>query len=58
MRVFACMNPSFEIGKKDLPENIKNSFTKINYKISNEISEVLGIIKMCLKVTHNIDDKT
>lgn len=38
--IFACMNPGFEVGKKDLPEIVKNSFTKINYKISNEIEEV------------------
>ncbi len=26
-RIFACMNPAFEIGKKQLPPRIKETFT-------------------------------
>lgn len=44
MRIFACMNPSFEVGKKELPESVKNSFTKIVYKISNEFNEIKMIV--------------
>lgn len=31
------MNPAFEVGKKDLPESLKNNLSKINYTINNNI---------------------
>ena len=29
-RLFACMNPATDVGKKDLPPNIRSKFTEIN----------------------------
>lgn len=44
LRVFACMNPAFEIGKKELPESLKIQFTKLTFQISNEFQEIRIIV--------------
>ena len=28
-RIFACMNPATDVGKKDLPSGIRNRFTEL-----------------------------
>ena len=42
-RVFACMNPATDVGKKDLPDGLRNRFTE--YYIDEPRSEhALGLI--------------
>ena len=42
-RIFACMNPANDIGKKDLPPGLRNRFTEF-YVDELENKEDLGII--------------
>lgn len=40
-RIFACMNPATDVGKKDLPANIREKFTEIDVPPPDEDEEVL-----------------
>ena len=40
-RLFACMNPATDVGKKDLPSNIRAEFTEFEVPPPDEDSEAL-----------------
>lgn len=44
-RLFACMNPAFEVGKKPLPKRIKEGFTTINVSALDTVEEVTTILR-------------
>ena len=43
-RLFACMNPAFEVGKKPLPKRIKEGFTTLVVSPIDSIGEVHAIV--------------
>lgn len=45
-RLFACMNPATDVGKKDLPNNLRSRFTEI-YAISPDVDReaLIGIVE-------------
>ncbi|KAF7294417.1 Midasin [Mycena kentingensis (nom. inval.)] len=51
-RIFACMNPATDVGKKDLPPNIRSRFTEIDVPPPDSDRETLLSI-----VTQYIGDK-
>ncbi|KAG0659837.1 hypothetical protein C6P45_001730 [Maudiozyma exigua] len=44
-RLFACMNPATDVGKRDLPSGIRSKFTEIYvHSPDNDITDLLAII--------------
>ena len=44
-RIFACMNPATDVGKRDLPSGIRSKFTEIYvHSPDNDITDLLAII--------------
>ena len=43
-RMFACMNPANDVGKKDLPVGIRNRFTEIFVSELQEISDLKTLV--------------
>lgn len=54
-RIFACMNPATDVGKRDLPSGIRSKFTEIYvHSPDRDISDLLSIIdKYILKYSVN-----
>ncbi|KAF7309703.1 Midasin [Mycena indigotica] len=52
-RIFACMNPATDVGKKDLPPNIRSRFTEIDVPPPDADQDTLLSI-----ITQYIGDKT
>ena len=48
-RIFGCMNPAFEIGKKPLPKRIEKIFTCFNFPPVDSFDEIYEIIEGLLK---------
>lgn len=44
MMIFGCMNPAYEVGKKELPKSIQRNFIKIKYDINNDFKDFFEII--------------
>jgi midasin len=43
-RMFACMNPANDVGKKDLPAGIRNRFTEIFVSELQDISDLKTLV--------------
>ena len=43
-RLFACMNPAFEVGKKPLPKRIQEGFTTLQIAPVKDVNEVFEIL--------------
>lgn len=48
-RLFACMNPANDVGKKSLPENLLKNFLKINVHEIIEPLEIKGLVSFYLE---------
>eukprot|EP00795_Rhopilema_esculentum_P017643 gene17642-9287_t len=48
-RLFACMNPATDIGKKDLPFGIRNRFTEIYVDELNDIADLKVLVSHYLQ---------
>lgn len=56
-RLFACMNPATDVGKKDLPPNIRSKFTEIDVPPPDADKETLLSIVEKYIGSHAIGDK-
>ena len=56
-RIFACMNPAFEVGKKPLPPLVEESFTRIEFEPIESFDEVYRILKGLLADFPIVTDK-
>lgn len=52
-RLFACMNPATDVGKKSLPENVRSRFCEFYVSESTESEELTIIIKNYLSEIDN-----
>jgi len=48
-RVFACMNPATDVGKKELPDGLRNRFTEYFIEEPNNEQDLLLIVQDYLK---------
>ncbi|CAM1297592.1 MDN1 (predicted) [Pycnogonum litorale] len=48
-RLFACMNPATDVGKKDLPTGIRNRFTEFFVAELTEKSDLITLVESYLK---------
>ncbi|OAF71458.1 hypothetical protein A3Q56_00777 [Intoshia linei] len=53
-RIFACMNPSTDVGKKDLPENVRQRFTEFYISSNISTSDLDILISFYLKNLQSI----
>lgn len=44
-RIIGCMNPGSDIGKKELPENVRAKFTEIYVHDISEREDILTLVK-------------
>ncbi|KAM3143024.1 hypothetical protein pb186bvf_004842 [Paramecium bursaria] len=44
-RLFGCMNPGHDVGKKELPINIRNKFTQLHIEDMNHRSDIVDFIR-------------
>lgn len=56
-RLFACMNPAFEVGKKPLPPIVEENFTRIEFEPIETFDEVYRILKGSLSNYPIVTDK-
>lgn len=58
-RLIACMNPGTDIGKKELPENIRVKFTEFFVNDLEDRSDLLYLIDKVLNAqfTHDVKEK-
>lgn len=50
-RIFACMNPSTDVGKKDLPQGIRNRFTEFYVDELTSEADLLTLVNDYLSTT-------
>ena len=48
-RLFACMNPATDVGKRDLPPGVRNRFTEFYVEELEDISDLKILIAEYLK---------
>ena len=57
-RVFACMNPATDVGKKQLPDGLRSRFTEYFIEEPLTKEELLPIVNDYLKRLHNFTEET
>ena len=57
-RVFACMNPATDVGKKQLPDGLRSRFTEYFIEEPLTKEELLPIVNDYLKRLHNFSEET
>ena len=57
-RVFACMNPATDVGKKQLPDGLRNRFTEYFIEEPSTKEELLPIVNDYLKRINEFSEET
>ena len=57
-RVFACMNPATDVGKKQLPDGLRNRFTEYYIEEPSTKEELIPIVNDYLKRLNDFSDET